>query len=82
MFLKDQLKLGESVLNPKEQDEVIDTFLRHFDACSVNDKDFGSSDLLQFHIMLLPGSIPVRARCRPLNPHQEADLKVTTYRVA
>ena len=34
-FLKDQLKLGESVLNPKEQDEVINIYLQHFDACSV-----------------------------------------------
>ena len=75
IFLKEQLKLGESVLSLKEQDEVIDIFLRHFDACSVNDEDFGSSDLLQFHITLLPGSVPVRARCRPLNPHQEADLQ-------
>ena len=75
IFLKEQLKLGESVLNPKEQDEVIDIFLRHFDACSLNDKDFGSSDLLQFHITLLTGSVLVRARCRPLNPHQEADLQ-------
>ena len=53
-FLKDQLKLDESVLNPKKQYEVIDIFQRHFDACSVNDEDFGSSDLLQFHITLLP----------------------------
>ena len=34
-FLKDQLNLSETVLNPKGQDEVINIFLRHFYACSV-----------------------------------------------
>ena len=50
--------------------------MKHFDTVSVSSKDYGSSDLLQFHITLLPGSHPVRARCRPLNPLQEQDLKI------
>ena len=73
-FLKQQLKLEELVLNESQQNEVLEIFLRNFDACSVNDEDFGASNLLQFHITLLPGSVLVRSRCRPLNPNQEADL--------
>ena len=64
------------IINQDQQEQVIDLFMKYFDAVSVNSEDYGSSDLLQFHITLLPGSHPVRARCRPLNPLQEQDLKI------
>ena len=35
-FLKEQLKLSETVLNESQQKEVLEIFLRNFDACSVN----------------------------------------------
>ena len=73
-FLKEQLKLSETVLKETQLKEVLEIFLRNFDTCPVNDEDFGASNLLQFHITLLPGSVPVRSRCRPLNPNQETDL--------
>ena len=71
-YLREQLALNESVLTEKEQNEVLEIFLRYFDACSISDEDFGASNLLQFHITLLPGSVPVRSKCEPLNPNQEA----------
>jgi len=53
------------MLNQDQQEQVIDLFKTHFDTVSVSSEDYGSSDLLQFHITLLPGSHPVQARCRP-----------------
>ena len=34
-YLKEQLKLSETVLNKDEQEKVIAIFLKHFDACSI-----------------------------------------------
>ena len=75
-FLKEQLDVKNMIINQDQQEQVIDLFMKHFDAVSISSEDYGSSDLLQFHITLLPGSHPVRARCRPLNPLQEQDLKI------
>ena len=75
-FLKEQLDVKNMIINQDQQEKVIDLFMKYFDAVSINSEDYGSSDLLQFHITLLPGSHPVRARCRPLNPLQEQDLKI------
>ena len=75
-FLKEQLGVKEMMLDEDQKEKVIDLFMKYFDAISISSEDYGSSDLLQFHITLLPGSHPVRARCRPLNPLQEQDLRI------
>ena len=64
------------IINQAQQEQVIDLFMKQFDTVSVSSEDYGSSDLLQFHITLLPGSNPVRACCRPLNPLQVQDLRI------
>ena len=64
-FLKDQLDVRNMMLNQDQQEQVIDLFKTHFDTVSVSSEDYGSSDLLQFHITLLPGSHPVQACSRP-----------------
>lgn len=74
-FLRKQLSVKDMVVNKEGQEKVIDIFMRHFDAVSVGPEDFGKSDELQFHITLKPGTQPVRAKCRPLNPFQEKDLE-------
>ena len=75
-FLKEQLDVKNMIINQDQQEQVIDLFMKQFDTVSVSSEDYGSSDLLQFHITLLPGSNPVRARCRPLNPLQVQDLRI------
>ena len=67
-FLKEQLDVKNMIINQDQQEQVIDLFMKHFNTVLVSSEDYGSSNLLQFHITLLPGSHPVRARCRPLNP--------------
>ena len=57
------------------KEQIVDIFLKHWDAVSVGSRDFGNSDLLQFHITLTPGATPIHAKCRPLNPFQEKDLE-------
>ena len=49
------------IIDQDQQEKVIDLLMRYFDAMSTNSKDFSSSDLLQFHITLLPGTHPVWA---------------------
>ena len=75
-FLREQLSVKDMVIDKEGQEKVIDIFMRHFDAVSVSAEDFGKSDELQFHITLKPGSHPIRAKCRPLNPFQEKDLEI------
>jgi len=55
-FLKEQLDVKNMIINQDQQEQVIDLFMKHFDAVSVSGEDYGSSDLLQFHKTLLPGS--------------------------
>ena len=75
-FLKQQLELDKNkLLTSRQHDRVLQVFLDNFDAVSVCGEDFGCSDLVTFHIQLKPGSKPHRAKCRPLNPLQEEDLK-------
>ena len=58
-FPKEQLDVKIMTINQDQQDQVIDLFMKYFNAMSTNSKDFSSSDLLQFHITLLPGTHPV-----------------------
>ena len=57
------------------KEQVIQMFLENFDAVSVSEFDYGKTDLLKFHIEVPKGTQPIRAKVRPLNPMQEADLK-------
>jgi hypothetical protein len=55
--------------------EMISIFMDNFDAVSVNDTDFGNTTEMKYHIELVPGAQPIRAKVRPLNPIQEEDLR-------
>ena len=57
-------------IEEKLKEQIVDTFLKHWDAVSVRREDFGKSDLLQFDITLIPGATPIRAKCRGLNPFE------------
>ena len=75
-YIKKELKLDDNkIMTAEEKTKVIDMFLNNFDAVSVSGSDFGRTDLVKFEIKLKPGSQPVRAKVRPLNPDQHADLK-------
>ena len=73
-FLKEELNVKDMIVGKEVQEQVIDLFMKYFDAVSISPDDFGSSSLIQFHITLLPGANPIRSKCRPLNPIQEQDL--------
>ncbi len=47
-FPKEQLDVKIMTINQDQQDQVIDLFMKYFDAMSTNSKDFSSSDLLPF----------------------------------
>ena len=75
-FLSQQLELDNNMLlSPQQRERVLNIFLDNFDSVSVNGEDFGSSDLITFNIQTVPGAVPHKAKCRPLNPFQEADLQ-------
>ena len=57
------------------KDQVVEIFMKNFDACCISDDDFGRTELTQFDIRLQEGAQPVQAKLRPLNPIQEADLQ-------
>ena len=73
-FLKEELNVKDMIVGEEVQEQVIDLFMKYFDAVSINPDDFGSSSLIQFHITLLPEANPIRSKCCPLNPFQEQDL--------
>ena len=73
-FIKESLKLGDNV-SPSDREKFEAIFLENFDALSLNEYDFGKTDLLKFHIQVPSDVAPIRAKCRPLNPVQEADLR-------
>ena len=73
-FIKESLDLGDQV-SELDRQKLESVFLDHFDALSINEHDFGKTNLLKFHIQVPKGVTPVRAKCRPLNPSQEADLR-------
>ena len=77
-FILEELKLDENDKlnkNPKIKEEIIDIFLQNRNAIAINDYDYGNTNLMKFHISIPEGTKPVRAKVRPLNPMQEADLK-------
>lgn len=77
-FLQEQLKLDENPNlkdRPDIKESVMQLFLNNWAAVSVNEHDYGETDLAQFRIEIPKGTPPVRARVRPLNPLQESDLR-------
>ena len=77
-FLRKSLKLDASSIlrtNPQLQTKLIQLLMENFDAISISDNDFGKTNLVRFRIDLKPGTEPHKARVRPLNPMQEADLR-------
>ena len=74
-FLRKELNTEKMEVEEQIKEQIVDIFLKHWHAVSVSSEDFGKSDLLQFHITLVPGATPVHAKCRPLNPFQEKDLE-------
>jgi hypothetical protein len=77
-YIIESLKLDDSPLvtdNPGVREKLIQIFLDNWDAISVSDSDYGQTDLMKFVIEVPPGTKPVRAKVRPLNPMQEADLR-------
>jgi hypothetical protein len=73
-FIKTSLNVGEDI-STQDRQKLEEIFLEHFDALSIDEHDFGRTDLLKFHIQVPRDVTPVRAKCRPLNPNQEADLR-------
>ena len=76
-FICKELRLDDNHLlnaNPSLRERVIQAFMCNLKALARNSHDFGRTDLARMHIAIKPGSAPVRAKVRPLNPLQEADL--------
>ena len=77
-YLIKGLKLDENPLlnnEPELKEEVLSIFMDNWDAVSVNEADFGKTNLMKFHIKLAPDAVPSRSKLRPLNPAQEEQLK-------
>ena len=64
-YISNQLISDDTILNSEQKELFIDMFMKYFDAVSVSAEDVCSSDLIQFHITLKPGTHPIHARCRP-----------------
>ena len=76
-YIVEQLKLDDNpnLKDPKRREKVIEMFLDNWAAVSVSEYDYGKTNLLKFHIQVPAGTPPIRAKARPLNPEQEAQLK-------
>ena len=77
-FIIRELRLDENhILNASRdlREKVIKAFTHSLKAIARNGYDFGRTNLVRMHIALKAGSVPVKARVRPLNPLQEADLE-------
>ena len=77
-YVIEHLKLSDNPLlagKAAVQEKLVQIFLDNWDAISVSDTDYGKTDRMKFTINLEPGARPVHSRVRPLNPHQEKDLK-------
>ena len=77
-FIIRELRLDENhILNADRdlREKVIQAFMHNLKAIARNGYDFGRTNLARMHIAIKAGSAPVKARVRPLNPLQEADLE-------
>ena len=79
-FLEEKLKLQQNPLMAEYlglRDRVLDLFEENFAAVSMGDFDYGHATAVQCHIQLKAGEEePVRLKAWPLNPAQEASMKV------
>ena len=76
-FIIRELRLDENHIlkaNGCLRERVIQAFMNNLKALARNGHDFGRTNLVRMHIALKAGANPVKARVRPLNPLQEADL--------
>ena len=76
-FIRQQLKLDANPLlakRPELKEKLMTVLLKYWDALAITDTDYGKTNVMKFHIQLLPGSRPVHHKLRPLNPIQEKDL--------
>ena len=71
------LKLSEKekLRDPKKRKQVEDLVREFADIFSTPDNVTGKTDLIEFDIDLKPDAKPSKAKLRPLNPNQLADLK-------
>ena len=77
-FIVRELRLADNVILKKNRylyDRVIQAFLHNLGAVARNRYDFGETSLSKMHISIKPGSQPIKAKVRPLNPIQERDLQ-------
>lgn len=76
-FIIQQLELDNNEVlqrDPAAREEVISIFMDNWDAVSVNEYDFGHTNLVRLQIQVAKDAKPVRAGVRPLNPFQKRDL--------
>ena len=77
-FIREALSLDKNPIigdNWKLREEIIGIFLKHWNAVAIDDYDFGCTNATKFTIELNEAARPIRQKCRPLNPAQEADLR-------
>ena len=76
-FVRQHLKLDANPLlrqRTELRDKLLTVLLKYWDALAISDTDYGRTNMMKFHIQLLPGARPVHHKLRPLNPIQEKDL--------
>ena len=74
----DELKLDQNEIlkqNPQLMADLKTLVRDYSDIFSSPERAIGKTDLVEMEIKLVPGAKPKKAGCRPLNPHQRADLK-------
>ena len=76
-FIRESLSIDNNPMlrEKRVQEEVIRIFLRNWDAVAHDDYDFGLTNATKFSIEVEKDARPIRQKCRPLNPSQEADLR-------
>lgn len=74
----EDLKLddNEYLKADKDKMKVVKRLLKRYAHIFANKKqEIGETDMIEFDVVLKPGSRPVKAKVRPLNPAQEENLK-------
>ena len=77
-FIREALALDENeVIGQRAEikERLIKIFLKNWAAVAVDEFDFGLTSATQFTIEVDKTARPLRQKCRPLNPAQEADLR-------
>ena len=77
-YIIESLKIKDKGLikdRPDIQEQIVNIFLRNFDAVSLGANDIGSTDLIDCQLHLKPGSVPHKSRIIPLSPPMEEILR-------